>query len=381
MQINKLSDERRIEFRTRLKSSVFLLILSALYILFAFLADSRHESNDPKHISKNGFAFYLPLWANSIFACLIMLGIFAILYFIALELDNCFIKSQHSKRVIIPLWLLIAVPFTSLCILILYSVYWGKNADWKQISPIIYFGIFIAMFIIILPLVLIIKKSNNYNKFNGFYFPFICMVILVALSGIVYLTIVRGAVTILFIVLIPICSDTGGYFFGVFFGKHKMAPKLSPKKTWEGVIGSFFMAFAVAALLLYLFGIGYANSRFQLQGNVLGNQWNQAAAKNDGINPGEIGWWFLIICVLTLLVFCSIFGDLFFSLFKRKNGLKDYSNLIKGHGGVLDRIDSWIIVFAVFFMITILTSGISTIASGWQNANRIFNCYYVDPTV
>jgi phosphatidate cytidylyltransferase len=95
------------------------------------------------------------------------------------------------------------------------------------------------------------------------------------------------------------------------------------------------------------------------------------------MNPGEIGWWFFVLFILLILIVVSIFGDLFFSVFKRKNNIKDYSNLIKGHGGVLDRIDSWVIVFSVFFIITLMIAGISTLASGWRENNRIFNIYYV----
>jgi CDP-diglyceride synthetase len=129
--------------------------------------------------------------------------------------------------------------------------------------------------------------------------------------------------------------------------------------------------------LTALLGIGNGQSHFQLQGNLFGNQWDHAIMRNSGINPGEIGWWFIVLFILLILIVVSIFGDLLFSVFKRKNNIKDYSNLIKGHGGVLDRIDSWVIVFSAFFVIMLMISGISTIMSGWRDHNRIFNIYYV----
>jgi len=115
-------------------------------------------------------------------------------------------------------------------------------------------------------------------------------------------------------------GDTGAYSLGVAFGKHKMTPRLSPKKSWEGYAAGVFTSTIVGAFFAY----GYAglNPGFQplaglispLQGALLG----------------------LVIGALTPL------GDLGESMFKRQSGLKDSSNIFPGHGGFLDRIDSWI---------------------------------------
>lgn len=114
----------------------------------------------------------------------------------------------------------------------------------------------------------------------------------------------------------PFISDAGGYFAGRLFGKHKLAPELSPKKTIEGSIGA--VLFAVVGGLL--FG-AVAHYGFGLQPNyaVLG----------------------LLGIPLSVI---SQFGDLVFSYIKREFGIKDYGRIFMGHGGVLDRFDS--VIFA-----------------------------------
>ena len=114
----------------------------------------------------------------------------------------------------------------------------------------------------------------------------------------------------------PFISDAGGYFAGRLFGKHKLAPELSPKKTIEGSIGA--VLFAVVGGLL--FG-AVAHHGFGLQPNyaVLG----------------------LLGIPLSVI---SQFGDLVFSYIKREFGIKDYGRIFMGHGGVLDRFDS--VIFA-----------------------------------
>ena len=139
-------------------------------------------------------------------------------------------------------------------------------------------------------------------------------------------------------VILALCAawiaDTGAYFTGTFLGKHKLCPEVSPKKTVEGLIGGLVFAIlgniGIMALINWLAaqGIGYL------------------------INPLTLH--FGRICLLTpLLALLSVVGDLSFSIIKRTYGIKDYGNLMPGHGGVLDRFDSVLFITpAVYFIAT-----------------------------
>lgn len=122
------------------------------------------------------------------------------------------------------------------------------------------------------------------------------------------------------LILIPFVlafsSDTGAYFAGRAFGSHKLAPVISPNKTVEGAIGGVLAA--MLGMLLYTMILQLA---FQLKVNY-------AYALVYGL-VGSVG---------------AVFGDLCFSVIKRQTGIKDYGKLIPGHGGILDRFDSMMIV-------------------------------------
>ena len=124
-------------------------------------------------------------------------------------------------------------------------------------------------------------------------------------------------------------NDTCAYFTGYLVGKHKMAPVLSPKKTWEGALGGI----AGATIVGLIYGIIMANTGLHIRGN--------------------------IIAIFTLTgalgSICGIIGDLAASAIKRNKDIKDYGKLIPGHGGILDRFDSVILVapvvyWSVYFM-------------------------------
>ena len=144
----------------------------------------------------------------------------------------------------------------------------------------------------------------------GLLVPFL----LCSLIRILIMTIGRFVVLIPFIV--SFVSDSGAYFAGMYFGRHKLAPVISPKKTIEGAIGG-----VLAAMLGMLFYALILRMAFDFH-----------------VNFGYA----LIYGFLGSLT--GIMGDLCFSVIKRQTGIKDYGNLLPGHGGVLDRFDSMMLV-------------------------------------
>lgn len=125
-------------------------------------------------------------------------------------------------------------------------------------------------------------------------------------------TLQRTPVLLLMLLLVIWIADTAAYFAGRRFGRHKLAPQISPGKTWEGVMG------AAVAVLIYGIAIGFVVPR------------------PDASFYDRAGL-LVFICVMTAF---SIIGDLFESWIKRQAGAKDSGVLLPGHGGVLDRIDS-----------------------------------------
>ena len=123
---------------------------------------------------------------------------------------------------------------------------------------------------------------------------------------------------LLYVALGVTMNDIGAYFVGMLFGKHKMNPRISPKKTWEGFVGGVvFSAIISITFALVLAAVGKPiHPHFVLK---------------------EAYWVVLISLVMPL---AGDIGDFIFSAIKRNEGIKDFSNLLPGHGGILDRIDS-----------------------------------------
>lgn len=127
-------------------------------------------------------------------------------------------------------------------------------------------------------------------------------------------------------------SDIGAYFAGKFIGGPKMAPKLSPKKTWAGLGGSMISCGAM------LMGLLFAAPHLQVRLNT-----------DIGLVAAQ-AWLpvFIVGCVLGVV---GQAGDIFISFFKRRANLKDTGHLIPGHGGLLDRIDALLLVAPIFFVL------------------------------
>ena len=128
----------------------------------------------------------------------------------------------------------------------------------------------------------------------------------------------QGVPFVLSLLLLVWLADIGAYFSGKAFGKHKLAPAISPGKTWEGAIGGWLVVMIVAAAAVFLHA--FEPTLY----SALLAQWGAVRT----------------LLALTLLVAFSVVGDLFESMMKRQAGVKDSSGLLPGHGGVLDRIDA-----------------------------------------
>lgn len=130
-------------------------------------------------------------------------------------------------------------------------------------------------------------------------------------------------------------NDTGAYLVGSMLGRHKMFPALSPKKSWEGFVGGLIFNIGAAFIFYYCF-----------------NLYSYAFLKT------VYGW---IVIGAFVTVFATI-GDLFESMLKRSLGIKDFGNIIPGHGGVLDRIDSLLFVVPGITIVLCLFNSITFIS-------------------
>ncbi|MDR1849003.1 MAG: phosphatidate cytidylyltransferase [Zoogloeaceae bacterium] len=127
-----------------------------------------------------------------------------------------------------------------------------------------------------------------------------------------------------FIMAIAWVADIGAYFVGRKFGKHKLAPTISPGKTWEGVAGGFMAVFLYLCIMTVVLGTPSGK------------------------------WVFLYLLLAAVLTAACVLGDLFESLLKRQANVKDSSHLLPGHGGVLDRIDSMLAMLGIFIPLVVL---------------------------
>jgi len=193
--------------------------------------------------------------------------------------------------------------------------YYSGALEWLVIPPILFW---------ILAMVLIRKLPSSLLKLEmklrnealiGWF------VLLAAWMFLSRLRTLYGTELAMYLLVLIWAADTAAYFIGKKWGKTQLAPEISPGKTVEGVYGALAAAALCGIVLDLMFKV--YNSAFIVAAD------------------------FVFLSVITVLV--SIYGDLFFSLVKRRRGVKDSGSILPGHGGILDRIDSLIAAVPVFY--------------------------------
>jgi len=200
-----------------------------------------------------------------------------------------------------------------------------------------YSSIFNLQFVII-ALVLVFSvvfclKNHSAINFEKIAF-FIVAVLFISLSftSIVMLRNQFDKTALLYLIIVigsAWFSDTGAYFTGVFFGKHKLCPVISPKKTVEGLIGGIVSNAILISLAAYIFVLVNENLDISVKVN-----------------------YFTLIITAAISSLAGVAGDLTASVIKRQIGIKDYGNLIPGHGGIMDRFDSILFTAPTLYFLT-----------------------------
>ena len=179
-------------------------------------------------------------------------------------------------------------------------------------------GYLLSFFLLLIFLIGIYELNSVFKKKNSIIF--LSLILVISLFCIYYLSEVSEYL-LFFVISVTISSDIGGYIFGNIF-KWKKLTKISPKKTYSGVLGSYF--FSIICLIVWM-ELFYADLPINAQTNT-----------------------FLKLIIITI-IFSTIaqIGDLIISYFKRLDDIKDTGKLLPGHGGIFDRIDGLMFVVII----------------------------------
>ncbi|MEG2801997.1 MAG: phosphatidate cytidylyltransferase [Malacoplasma sp.] len=343
--LNKVSKEKKENLKNRVLISISIFLYFALVIVFSFLADSTS--------SKWSEAFLPDLNIRSIFAFLFLFLIFVPLALSIYEINNLIFKGQKTSFFILLVLSMVFYfgPNSSYIVLKYYSkllsdIGWINSATATNTISL-FISIIVASIVASIIASNILLKCLKVNTFkNVITLNFLMILIPFGFMSLCFLGLVRSWIVLLFVLMIVWATDTFCYFSGLLFGRHKMAPIISPNKTWEGAIGGGTSAFLFVLLFVYLLTLDTKYFSFDV---LIGIK-----------DISNLFQWLYITFISILMILFSIMGDILFSYIKRAYKIKDYGSTLKSHGGVLDRFDSIIFSTSVFtlglFFITAISS-------------------------
>ncbi|BAC44741.1 phosphatidate cytidylyltransferase [Malacoplasma penetrans] len=356
--INKLDSNKKKNLKNRTVISVFIFLYYLIILAFAFLSD---KSDYPE------FA-WIPSLSEKI------TGIFAILLFfmVLIPFELAVFESlklifhKHEKIPIIIIMILCSIVYIIPLLVYLIAQYFttflmpsnqeGETVSIQKSYYLIVLSSVGSLIVLIVALNIILKIYKKDSFKNVITINVLLLVIVFGFIGFVFVALSKGWTVLLFIMISVMCTDVMCYLWGMFFGKHKMAKVISPNKTWEGAI---LGTITTVALLLVYCGLWQLDTKTYTV-PILNWSFTRGSYVLETIisfaTVNDYSSW-LILCFLSvLLVIFSILGDLLFSYVKRKFDIKDFSNLLKSHGGILDRVDSLLMTSLVYFFYSLIAT-------------------------
>ena len=353
MQINKLDDTKKKTLANRTVVSIIILFYYILTLLFSFLSDSTILSLTSTDVIHS-------LSTRGIMGIIFVVSFFVPLPMAIYEFNKLIfgknIKSYITLLIVSSLYYLAPnITYIALKNFALIDRFQVTNHLYVKTELYFYISFVVvesAILFIVLNITLIVNKKNNVKNtvtLNGLGF-----IINFGFFALCYIGLTKSWVLLLFLFFIICSTDVFCYLCGSFFGKRQLAPKISPNKTVEGAIYGAITATAITLVYPGLLLINNTNLLFDkilwINIGYLVDAKNQLLIIQEA--PLYLSWILLIILILCLVITCMI-GDLLFSYVKRVYEIKDYSNVLKTHGGVLDRLDSILFTgtcFTIFFM-------------------------------
>lgn len=350
IQVNKLTGKTKKTFKSRSISSIFILLIMAVSFALSIMSDVRW-----------GWAGTIGLVGSQVFGFFQMFLMLAVIILVSIEITNLHFYKNHTAYIIV---LLSNIIFTYLPTM----MYFLPNFNFINSDS---YNVFLTFSFTVLGCVIFIPLVNMFYLWTQGLLEFrkaFIHIILIFLTSIfclswMYFSFVKGWLTI--ILLYAVCSGTDvfAYLGGMLFGRKKMSNYISPNKTIGGGIIGVFGATLVCMIFMLVFTVVPESY------NVLGNFFGIILAntgsigENTSVFVNSAYWWITILVIFLILAVLSIVGDLSFSYIKRLYQIKDYSNLIPGHGGVLDRIDSLSFVVGSYMLFTMGISIFSNTAN------------------
>lgn len=369
----KIDEAKKQNILTRATSSVYVLGFYILYFLLLFFSNDKWFAP----IGTIGASSMHAVQFSLNFINLLMLV--PIIYFVAKEITNLCFPGHKAVFLYTAISIFTLTMSSGIYLLLCRYGYISNITDLVKNNFTLYLIIIasgIVLFTIASAIVwIVISKNFQYvAKKTKVWFTLLNFIVNTFFVGFFYVTIIHQWTTFLILIAISNGADMFAYFGGMLFGKHKMAPNISPKKTWEGLI------FGILVTLLCMCGIysfGYipgAEDRFHALYCFLGNQSCSMSNNGNLINLQPYYWSIYVFATLAIMI-VSVLGDLFFSWIKRSFNIKDFSNLLPGHGGILDRLDALIFTFSFYFVVTII---IQLIMLALLNTNVVTDKTHID---